>query len=108
MGSNLDLTLFGQISRTDNRHEGVQGTPYFLDSWTQGRIGLVNGTNYENVPLKHDVRNQNLVLRRDQMRDPIIVFPVQVSQFLLRADDGAMWVLQRYPMVVLRRIMKSG
>jgi hypothetical protein len=97
-GPNLDPTLFGLISRTDTRYEGVQGTPYFLDGWTQGRIDLVNGAKYENVPLKYDARNQNLVLRRDQTRDSIIVFPMQVSQFLLRADDGAVWVFRRFPL----------
>ncbi len=101
-GPNLDPTLFGLISRTDTRYEGVQGTPYFLDSWTKGRIDMVNGSNYENVPLKYDARNQNLVLRRDQTRDSIIVFPMQVSQFLLRADDGAVWIFRRYPLAKIK------
>lgn len=101
-GPNLDPALFGLISRTDTRYEGVQGTPYFLDDWTKGRIDMVNGSKYENVPLKYDARNQNLVLRRDQTRDSIIVFPMQVSQFLLRADDGAVWVFRRFPQAKIK------
>lgn len=90
----------GVMLRTiDNRYEGIQGSPYFLNQWVKGRIDMVTGANYESVPLKYDAFSQNLVLRRDAMRDSIVVFPNQVKQFLLRTDDGAEWVFRRYPNV---------
>lgn len=98
----IDPGAFGLVQRTDNRYEGVQGSPYFLNQWVQGRIEMVNGQNYDKVPLKFDAFSQNLVLRRDAMRDSIIVFPMQVKQFVLKAEDGAEWTFRRFPMVKVK------
>lgn len=105
----IDPNQFGLVYKVDNRYEGVQGTPYFLNSWVQGSIDLVNGKNFDDVPLKYDAFSQNLILRRDNMRDSIVVFPTQVKQFVLRADDGAEWLFRRYPDVNVRNIdLKDG
>ncbi len=95
----VDPGSFMMMRRIDNRYEGVQGTPYFLNDWVIGRIDMMNGQQYDKVPIKYDAHNQNLVLRRDTSRDSIIVSPNYVKQFVLRADDGAEWLFRRYPMV---------
>ncbi len=93
----IDPNRFGVMYQVDTRYEGTQGSPYFLNEWVKGRIDMVTGANYESVSLKYDAFSQNLILRRDARRDSIMVFPNQVKQFLLRADDGAEWVFRRYP-----------
>ncbi|WP_019990261.1 hypothetical protein [Rudanella lutea] len=92
VGSNT----FGVMQRIDTRYEGVQGSPYFLNDWSLGRVDLVTGRNYESVPIKYDAYSQNLVLKRPQANDSIIVYPNQVKQFVLRSDDGAEWLFRRF------------
>ena len=98
----IEPNQFGLVYKVDNQYEGVRGTPWFLNEWMLGRIDMTNGLKYDNVPLKYDAFSQNLFLRRDATRDSIIVFPVQVKQFVLRADEGIEWLFRRYPMVKVK------
>jgi len=75
----------GIVRTYDNRYIGVKGSPFFINDWHNGTVYLENGKIFENVPLKIDVyQNELLAISRGQT---IYVTKDQVNNFLLQPDS---------------------
>ena len=62
----LDATM-GVIRKFDNRYEGVKGTPFYFDSWTKGNIALVNGQRLEDLQLKYNAYEDELLMNKPKV-----------------------------------------
>lgn len=87
------------IERIDTRYEGQHGSPYLLPTWTKGRVDLLDGRQYTNVPLKFNAQRQELILLRPRMgNDSIIVDSRTVAGFFLAdSSNGQYYPFRRYP-----------
>ncbi len=58
-----DATI-GVIRKFDNRYEGVKGTPFYFDLWTKGNLELVDGRRIENLQLKYNAYEDELLMNK--------------------------------------------
>ncbi|GAB3498054.1 hypothetical protein GCM10027341_19070 [Spirosoma knui] len=90
---------YTMVNTIDNRYEGLRGTPYFLPEWNKGRIDMVAGQNYKDVPIKFDAFRQQLILLRTWVgNDSIIVNADQVKAFQFQNAAGQSYLFERVPM----------
>lgn len=57
----------GVVRKFDNRYEGVKGSPFYFDSWTRGNIKIVNGQHMENLQLKYNVYEDELIVNKPKV-----------------------------------------
>jgi hypothetical protein len=66
----------------DNRYEGVKGSPFFNEEWAKASI-TANNTRYENVDVKYNAREGN-VLYRNPEGSEYILEARKIDQFVLK------------------------
>jgi len=88
---NLRLTgenAVGNTVRTyDGRYEGVKGHPYLSDEWLVGNVLLENEKEYQNVKLKYDAYQDQLI-GLQQEKYPILLDKDKVRAFTMMAEDS--------------------
>jgi hypothetical protein len=52
----------GVVRKFDNRYEGVKGSPFFNDEWLDGSIEFEDGKVAEDVKLKYNIYEDELIL----------------------------------------------
>jgi hypothetical protein len=57
----------GVIRKFDNRYEGAKGTPFYFASWSKGNILLVNGQRIENLELKYNAYEDELLMDKPEV-----------------------------------------
>jgi hypothetical protein len=77
----------GVVRTYDNRYDGVRNSPYLLDPWLKGDLLLANGQKYEQVSLKLNTHQDELVFRRSG-GDSVIFNRKNVAQFELADAAG--------------------
>ncbi|MCU0449965.1 MAG: hypothetical protein MUC97_09015 [Bernardetiaceae bacterium] len=77
----------GVVRTYDNRYDGVRNSPYLLDPWLKGNLLLANGQKYEQVSLKLNTHQDELVFRRTG-GDSVILNRQNVAQFELSSPAG--------------------
>ena len=87
------------IERIDTRYEGQHGSPYLLPNWTKGRVDLLDGRQFTDVPLKFNAYRQELTILRPRMgNDSIVVDQRTVAGFFLAdSSSGKYYPFRRYP-----------
>lgn len=89
---------FTTVNTIDHRYEGLKGSPYFLPTWSEGEIDMVNGQHYTNVPIKFDAFRQYLILLRNRAgQDSIVVSADQVKSFQLHNANGTTYLFKHLP-----------
>lgn len=93
------LNRGSMIERIDNRYEGQHGSPYVVPNWIKGRVDLLDGRQYTNVPLKFNAYRQELTILRPRMgNDSIVVDRRTVAGFFLAdSTNGQFYPFRRYP-----------
>lgn len=81
----------GAIQTFNNRYEGVKGTPYFFEEWTRGRVLFRDGTVYDDIPLRYDVHNDQLIAQRSK-ESIVIVFKTLVQEFSLGKPENEIFL----------------
>ncbi|HYW97297.1 MAG TPA: hypothetical protein VE870_17015 [Bacteroidales bacterium] len=71
----------------DNRYEGVEGTPFMNKDWENGGIYLLSGKFYNNLKLKLDAYNNNLIFQTNDGKD-ILLDKSLLDYFILTNNDG--------------------
>jgi hypothetical protein len=88
---NLRLTgenAVGNTVRTyDGRYEGVKGHPYSSDEWLVGNVLLENEKEYQNVKLKYNAYQDQLI-GLQQEKYPILLDKDKVRAFTMMAKDS--------------------
>lgn len=88
---NLRLTgenAVGNTVRTyDGRYEGVKGHAYLSDEWLVGNVLLENEKEYQNVKLKYDAYQDQLI-GLQQEKYPILLDKDKVRAFTMMAEDS--------------------
>lgn len=54
----------GVVRKFDHRYEGVKGTPFYFNSWTKGNIETVDGRHIENLQLKYNAYEDELIMNK--------------------------------------------
>jgi len=54
----------GVVRKFDNRYEGVKGSPFYFDYWAEGVIITQKGQQLENVKLKYNLHEDELIINR--------------------------------------------
>ncbi len=87
---NLNALAEGGIytNTFDNRYEGVKGSPFLSNAWEKGGLLLISGTFYNNIELKLDVYNNNLIYKNEKGEE-MMLDKAQIDYFLLITKDGA-------------------
>ncbi len=67
----------------DTRYEGIRGNPFVLPYWCSTEVVFKDGRRFKEVPLKYDVYQNQIVMRRPQ-GDSIILNPAPISHFTLQ------------------------
>jgi hypothetical protein len=70
------------IREFDSRYKGVKGTPFFKPSWNLAKITFISGAEIENVPVKINVIDNELMVKRST-GDSVILESKVVSKVLL-------------------------
>ena len=52
----------GIVRKFDNRHSGVQGSPFYIDSWSSGSIVTTEDRQIQNVRLKFNAFEDELII----------------------------------------------
>ena len=77
----------GVVRKFDNRHEGVKGSPFYLDSWSQGTIDFANGQSKPNAKLKYNQYEDELIIQ--QSANTAYYLPKdKISSFTIVDQDG--------------------
>lgn len=88
---NLRLTGENSVGNTvrtyDGRYEGVKGHPYFSDEWLVGNVLLENEKEYQNVKLKYNAYQDQLV-GLQQEKYPILLEKDKVRAFTMMDEDS--------------------
>ena len=58
----------GVVRQFDNRYEGVKGSPFYFDNWVKGSIILGNGQKTENLSLKFNAHENELLMNQSKTR----------------------------------------
>lgn len=61
IGDNSNLT--GVVKTFDNRYEGVKGSPYLFDEWTEANVAIKGDKIYTDVRVKYDILEDNLLYK---------------------------------------------
>jgi hypothetical protein len=73
----------GVVRKFDNRYEGVKGSPFWFDSWAAGTVILENDQQIENVQLKYNAYEDELIVNK--LNDGAYYLPKKsVKSFLLQ------------------------
>lgn len=80
-GSNVVLSF-------DTRYRGFLNSPYLLDTWTKGDLIFKNGTKYSDIDLKLNTYGDEVLVRKRDTGDSIIVDKTALQQFTLSDEKG--------------------
>lgn len=80
----------------DTRYEGVKGSPFFTQSWSEGVLFYSDGKKSAALPLKHDVYKNQLVAKRPQ-GDSVLINTGNVSHFQLKDPAGKVYLFKKFP-----------
>jgi hypothetical protein len=90
-GSNM-VRLF------DSRYEGIRGNPFVLPYWCSTEIVFKDGRRFKEVPLKYDVYQNQIVIKRPQ-GDSVILNPAPISHFTLQdVVTGKAYLFKKIPL----------
>jgi hypothetical protein len=84
LGGNSNL-----VRTYDNRYQGVKNSPYFMEDWYIGDVVLENGARYEKVLLKLNTYADELVMRRKDKADSLVIDKKQVKRFTISLREEA-------------------
>ncbi len=85
----------GVIREFNNRYEGVKGSPYYHDEWLNGEIELKNGKLINDVKLKFNLVENELIIRAG--RQTGIINRELVRRFSVNVPDTGNEVFGKYP-----------
>lgn len=54
----------GVVRQFDNRYEGVEGSPFYMETWLSGSITFQNDEHIENIQLKYNVYEDELIINK--------------------------------------------
>ncbi len=92
MGSNMVRTF-------DTRYSGIRGTPFLLPYWCSTEVVFKDGRRFAEVPLKYDVYQNHIVIRRPQ-GDSVILNAAAISHFTLQdVATGRSYVFKKLPLL---------
>lgn len=72
----------------DTRYKGFLNSPYLLESWMKGDLFFKNGTKYSDVDLKLNTYSDEVIVRKRDTGDSIIVDKAAIQQFMLVNAQG--------------------
>jgi hypothetical protein len=85
------------VSTYDARYKGVRGNPYFLPYWANAALHLKDGRTFMAVPLKYDIHQNQVVVRR-QKGDSIIINSSAINHFVINdITIGKEYVFKQFP-----------
>lgn len=87
-GSNMILSF-------DTRYKGFLNSPYLLESWVKGDLFFNNGTKYSEVDLKLNTYKDEVVVRKRDTGDSIVVDKTAVREFTLINEKGAQMLFRK-------------
>jgi len=88
-GSNLVRTF-------DTRYDGIRGTPFLLPYWCSTEVVFKDGRRFSTVPLKYDVYQNQVVIKRPQ-GDSVILNAAPVSYFTMQdIITGKSYVFRKF------------
>lgn len=76
---------FGIVRKFDNRYTGVQGTPFYMETWSKGSLVINNGKQLSNVKIKYDAYQDELIILTSS--GEYFVPKKQVKSFTLKSKD---------------------
>jgi len=86
----------GIVRKFDNRYEGIKGTPFYLEDWTDGSINFENGDTIDNLKLKYNLYEDELLVL-DRRLGAIYVDKSRVSTFYLAPSGGQGYRFSKLP-----------
>ncbi|GAB3202062.1 hypothetical protein ABID22_003711 [Pontibacter aydingkolensis] len=76
------------VQAFDSRYTGIKGTPYFLPGWSKANLVISSKTIFENLDVKYNVIDNNLLYRTDKGEEKVISAN-QVNSFVLKDSTSA-------------------
>lgn len=84
------------VSEFDNRKTGVEGNPYFIDTWLEGSLLLKDGKNYsKGLLFKLDVSTNELYVQSVESAEVKVLYNIDIISFLLN-NNGKTHVFEKY------------
>lgn len=76
----------GAVQTFNERYEGIKGSPFLTDQWTDGEVQMRNGKVFDDVRIKYDLYRDEITVKR---RDGAEVIPdkTTIRQFSLKLDS---------------------
>jgi hypothetical protein len=87
-GSNVILSF-------DTRYKGFLNSPYLLESWVKGDLFFKNGTKYSDVDLKLNTYSDEVVVRKRDTGDSIVVDKTAIEQFTLVNEQNRQMLFRK-------------
>jgi len=86
----------GVVRKFDNRYEGVKGSPFYLEQWSDGTIEFESGRVAESVKLKYNIYEDELLIQ-DPNSGAIYIDKNNVKSFTLMSSNSRSNVFKRWP-----------
>lgn len=83
----IDATS-GIVRKFDHRYEGVKGSPFWFDNWSNGSLIFENDKHVDNVQLKYNVFEDELIINRAKVGQFYIPKESVKSFMLLNEKSG--------------------
>lgn len=79
----------------DTRYKGFLNSPYLLESWAKGDLFFKNGTKYSDVDLKLNTYSDEVIVRKRDTGDSIIVDKAAIQHFTLVNGQGQQMLFRK-------------
>ena len=86
----------GVVRKFDNRYEGVKGSPFYMEQWSDGIIEFESGRVAEDVKLRYNIYEDELLIQ-DQKSGAIYIDKNNVETFTLISSNNSKNVFKRWP-----------
>ena len=57
---------YGVVRKFDNRYEGIEGSPFYFEYWSEGEIITESGQQLKNLRLKYNMYEDELIIDRQK------------------------------------------
>ncbi|MCS6968482.1 MAG: hypothetical protein RMJ44_07375 [Cytophagales bacterium] len=80
----------------DTRYRGFLNSPYLLESWSKGELIFRNGAKYVPVELKFNTYSQDVLVRKSDTGDSVVLDKTIIQQFTLVNEQGQSMLFRRF------------
>ena len=86
-------STLGTVQTFNERYEGIKGSPFLTDEWTDGQVHMHNGQVFDQLQVKYNLYRDEIIVKR---RDGAEVIPDKKTIRSFSLDTGSPGPLRRF------------